>query len=53
LEGNLHIVTANATDHEGPVNAPSGVVSPKGEWLVRVPPTGEHRYLCDIELEAE
>jgi len=53
MESRLYIVTANAADPKGPVNAPTGVVSPKGEWLVRVPPEGEHRFVHDIEIEAD
>jgi predicted amidohydrolase len=53
MESRVYIVTANAADPKGPVNASSGVVSPKGEWLVRVPRTGEHRYVCDIDAETE
>ena len=53
LESNLYIATANAADPKGPVNASTGVVSPKGEWLVRVPRTGEHRYYYDLEFESD
>lgn len=53
MESNLHIVTANAADPQGPVNASSGVVSPKGEWLVKMPRTGEHQYFLDIDIEDE
>ncbi len=51
LEGNLYIVTANAATPEGPVNAASGVMSPKGEWLIQCPRTGEHKFTFDIDLE--
>ena len=51
MESNLHIVTANAADPKGPVNAASGVVSPGGEWLAKMPRTGEHQYFLDIEVE--
>jgi len=50
-ESKLYIVTANAADQKGPVNALSGVVSPKGEWLVQCPRVGEHRYGCDIQVD--
>ena len=53
IEGQLYIVTANAPDPEGPVNAPTGVVSPKGEWLVKCPLTGEHHYVYDLEMDTE
>jgi predicted amidohydrolase len=53
MESNLFIATANAADPKGPVNASTGIVSPKGEWIVRVPRTGEHQYFCDLDLEGE
>ncbi len=53
IESKLYIVTANAASPDAPINAPSGVMSPKGEWLVRCPLTGEQQYVQDIELEAE
>jgi len=53
MESNLFIATANAADPKGPVNASTGIVSPKGEWIVRVPRTGEHQYFCDVDLEGE
>jgi predicted amidohydrolase len=33
-----------------PCSAPSGVVSPKGEWLVRAEPMGEQFFVMDIPL---
>lgn len=53
LESNVYIVTANAADPNGPVNAATGIMSPKGEWLIKVPRTGEHRYAFDIEIESD
>jgi len=53
MESNLHIVTANAAVPNGAVNAATGVVSPKGEWLVKCPRTGEHHFAIDIEVESE
>ena len=53
VEGGLHIVTVNAAHPKGPVNAPTGVVSPKGEWLVKLPRTGERQFVCDLEVEGE
>jgi hypothetical protein len=53
MESNLFIATANAADPKGPVNASTGIMSPKGEWIVRVPRTGEHQYFCDLDLEGE
>ena len=52
-ESRLYIVTANAADPDGPVNARSGVVSPEGEWLVQCPRDGEQTYAYDLELETE
>lgn len=53
LEGNLYIATANAACDEGPVNAATGIMSPKGKWLVQCPRTGEQKYTYDIEIEKE
>ncbi len=53
MESNFHIVTANAATEEGPVNAATGVMSPKGEWLVQTPRTGDQQYTIDIEIEGE
>lgn len=50
-ESGVYIVTANAADPNGPVNARTGVMSPKGEWIAQCPRTGEHLYACDIEVE--
>lgn len=51
LESNLYIVTVNAALPDKPINAPSGVVSPKGEWLVQCPLTGEQVFSYDLEIE--
>ncbi len=51
LESKLYIVTANAALSGQEINAPSGVVSPEGEWLVRAPLDGEHCYSYDIEFD--
>lgn len=53
MESQFYIVTANAADPKGPVNASSGVVSPKGEWLVQCPRTGEQSYSIDIEVDTD
>ena len=50
-EGNLYIATANAAAPAGPVNAPTGVMAPDGEWLVQCPREGEHTFYYDIELD--
>jgi len=52
-ESSLYIVTANAADPDGPVNASTGVVTPSGQWMVQVPREGEHIYAVDIELDAD
>ncbi len=51
LESQVYIVTANAAHPKEAINAPSGVVSPKGEWLVQVPLLGEHVYTYDLEID--
>jgi len=53
MESKCYIVSANAANGDAPLNAPSGVLSPEGEWLVRCPPTGEHCYTHDLELDIE
>jgi predicted amidohydrolase len=52
-ESAQYIFTANAEDPNGPLNAPTGIVAPSGEWRVRLPRTGEHRYFHDMEVETE
>ncbi len=53
IEGNLYIATANASCNEGPVNAPTGILTPHGKWAAQCPRTGEHTCACDIEIEGE
>lgn len=53
MESKVHIFTANAADPSGPVNAPTGVMSPEGKWLVQCPRQGEHSYVFDYEVEPE
>jgi predicted amidohydrolase len=50
-EAGVYIVTANAASEGSPINAPSGVISPDGEWLVKMPLTGEHVYNFDLEID--
>ena len=50
LESRLFIVTANAAHPTDPVNAPSGVVGPDGNWLVQAPRVGEHVYTLDLDV---
>lgn len=51
MESKVYIATANAAGNGSPINAPSGVVSPEGEWLTQCPLTGEGVYTCDIEID--
>jgi predicted amidohydrolase len=54
IESKIYIATANAAVPEGTtVNAPTGVVSPEGEWVVQCPAMGEQQYVYDIELETD
>lgn len=53
MEAKSYIVSANALPADGPVNAPSGVVSPDGEWLVQCPPDGEHTYSYDLDIDLD
>lgn len=53
MESGVCIATANAADPDGPVNAPTGIMSPKGDWLVQCPATGEHKYVLDIDIEED
>jgi predicted amidohydrolase len=53
MESGIYIATANAAPPDGPVNCLSGVMSPKGEWLVSCPREGEHTYNYDLELDIE
>lgn len=53
LESRVYIATANAATQEGPVNCPTGVMSPEGEWLVQCPLEGEQTYAHDIEVELD
>jgi hypothetical protein len=51
MESKIYIVTANAADPKGPVNARTGIVSPEGQWIVEVPREGEHTYSYELEIE--
>lgn len=48
-ESGCHIVTVNAASFNGPINSHSGVVSPKGEWLVRCNPQGEQSFHFELD----
>lgn len=45
----VHILTANASG-DLPLNAPSGLVGPSGEWLAQVDLVGEHLLVVNAEL---
>jgi len=47
--GNVWIVTVdNCFPQDIPCSSPGGVVNPKGEWVVRLPPKGEHFFAYTI-----
>ena len=50
-EAGCYIVTANAAPESGELNAPSGVISPDGEWITKTAPTGEHTFFFDFEVD--
>ncbi len=50
MESKVYVVTANAADPKGPVNAATGLISPEGEWLVQVPREGEQVFVEEIEV---
>ncbi len=53
LESKIYICTANAVASDGPVNCPTGVVSPEGKWLVQCPRLGEQTYTYDLEIDLD
>lgn len=53
IESKVYIATANAASSQGPVNCPTGIMSPEGQWLVQCPLEGEHTYSHDIEVELD
>lgn len=48
-ESGCYIVTVNAASFNGPINAPSGVVSPDGEWLTKCDLQGENSFTFDLD----
>ncbi|HOK10321.1 MAG TPA: carbon-nitrogen hydrolase family protein [Candidatus Hydrogenedens sp.] len=52
-ESKCYIVTVNAGSQFGVINSASGIMSPKGEWLVQCPLQGEHSFVYDLEIETE
>lgn len=53
MESKLYIVTANAATDEGPVNCPTGIMSPEGKWLVQCPREGHQMFTYDLDLELD
>lgn len=52
LAGRLWIVTVdNCHPPHLPCSAPSGVISPRGEWVFRTRPVGEHLFVCTLSLD--
>ncbi|HPU96367.1 MAG TPA: carbon-nitrogen hydrolase family protein [Candidatus Hydrogenedentes bacterium] len=49
-EANAWIVTVNAANLTEPLNVPSGVISPDGEWACQAPRVGEHLFTWDLEF---
>jgi predicted amidohydrolase len=49
-ESGLYIATANAAVKDSEINAPSGLVSPEGEWIEKCPLSGEHTWSWDIKF---
>ncbi len=47
---NIHVLTSNAAGDE-PTNAPSGLLTPQGDWAAQADPTGEQYLLCSIEVD--
>ncbi len=51
LAGKVWMVTVdNCHPTHWPCSAPSGVISPQGEWAYQAPPQGEHLFTCEIEV---
>lgn len=52
-EAGVYIVTVNAADPNGAVNCPTGIVSPRGEWLVQCPRTGTQTFTLELDIETD
>lgn len=50
-EAKRPIFTLNAAHADKPLNCPSGVVGPSGEWLVKCALTGEHHFEYEFEVD--
>lgn len=50
-ESGCYIFAVNAASKNGPANAPSGVVSPEGEWLTRCKLEGEDAFTFEFDPE--
>ena len=52
ISGKLWIVTVdNAFPFDMPCSAPSGIVSPRGDWVTRANPQGEQFFTHTIDHE--
>jgi len=50
--GAVWIVTVDSADPlELPCSAPSGVIDPEGNWLVKAPPQGEQHFVAALDLD--
>ena len=47
---NLYIATVNSCYGVNPCSASSGIVSPRGEYLVKAPGVGEQFFCADLPL---
>jgi predicted amidohydrolase len=52
-EAGLYICVANAADAAGPLNCPSGVISPEGQWIESCSRTGDHTFTVDLDLDLD
>ncbi|MCC6144528.1 MAG: carbon-nitrogen hydrolase family protein [Candidatus Hydrogenedentes bacterium] len=50
-EAGAYIVTVNAASAANKLNAPSGIMSPGGEWIIAAPLAGEHVFNFDLDLD--
>jgi predicted amidohydrolase len=50
-EAGAFIVTVNAAYESGECNSPSGVVSPDGTWVEKLPASGEQSFTVDVEYD--
>lgn len=49
--GNIWIVTVdNCVPQDIPSSSPGGIINPEGEWVVQLPPKGEHFFVHTINI---